>query len=1043
MNLKLRCKRPFAVFLSLLIVFLYTPIPTLATESGDNGVEDIPAPIYSWEFEDGEVEGNSVANAINPKESSQAAVLKEGATVVEDEERGSVPSLGAIASFDMNSTNGEIMHGASGFLYGYSEPNVPTIDLLKPLKPKVFVQKGPDGLQHPSGDGLRVSDSLVEAGVDQIQLYLQDIYYQWPYEYKGLDHYEQIVRKAVRKAKEHKNSDKFVYVLFNEPNGIWFSGNLGEDGFLSAWKRMYKVVKEEDPNAKIAGPNLSYYDSNFHEKFVKYAIENNVLPDQFTWHELSGEDSLGNWEEHINHYRGLEDKYGFERPVVINEYVNPNVNGVPGRLIRWLSRVENSKVNASLAFWHSANTLNELAVDMNKPNGAWWLYKWYGDMTGQTVDVETYQTKILGMYGLASIDEDKGKAYTIFGGEDGVITASMKDIADTKTFKNADSVHVKLYRTKYTGFMGSYEEPRVEFEGNLPLVDGNLNITVNDADSFDAFHAIVTPATDDTITDLQDYERVWTKTYEAENAVLNGAHVVTSGWGAASNEDQFVRGLDSPEKNVRFNVEVPADGKYRLEIYYGNGAALTDGKNRAQGELAKQLLKLDGKDYDVLTYDSTVDIDKFASKKLYLDLSKGTHTLQFSKESGMEASLDKIDLTYVGEKGQELTKTYQFEAEEADYDQGFNLATAKDNFSGAGYIQGSGENQYTVVVEDNGYYDLELGYASDSAQTIDVQKRIVNYASDATADSTLSTEWSQIASYDVEQSSDITSVSGTKVYLTAGVNAIKVTSDEAVSLDYLKVTYQEDVTASESVQVEAEDGELFGDAEITDNVNASGEKVVTNIGESKDNGLSFTVNVEEAGAYKLSIDYINNEPAPIIYTDEHPDGYLHPYNTDLVERYAQIVVNDQTPQTVYFKNTLSWNTVKNHVIDINLDAGENTITLYNDNSYQFNDVVQYAPHFDKFEIAKATLSIDSAAMIALVEELADKEEIPDASAAHALKLHLTAVDRYESQEAAEKVLKHMDSFKQLLDYLQDEALISEKAYRLLRANADAVIKKWQ
>ncbi|SHM57099.1 LamG-like jellyroll fold domain-containing protein [Gracilibacillus kekensis] len=868
------------------------------------------------------------------------------------------PDLGAIANFDMNKTNGEIMHGASGFLYGVSEPNVPTIDLLEPLKPQVVEQKPPNGLQHPTGDGLRVADTYFEAGTEWIQLAVPDMYLQWPYEYEGLDHYEELIRETVRTVKDNRNSDKIVYVIFNEPNGIWFSGNLGEDGFLNAWERMYNVVKEEDSDAKIAGPNLSHYDSNFYEDFVEFAVENNVLPDQFTWHELSGESSLSNWDAHFDHYRSLEEEYGFSRPVVINEYSNPEDPGAAGSMIQWLSRIENSKVNAGLAYWHFANTLNELAADANRPNGAWWLYKWYGDMTGQTVDVETYNAEVDGMYGLTSIDEGKGKAYTIFGGEDGVLTASMENLTDTSAFHDAQSVHVKLYRTKYTGFLGTHEKPRVEFEGNVPLQDGNLNITIRDANELDGYHAIVTPATNDTTTDFQDYNRIWTKKYEAEDAQLNGASVANQGWGAVSNQ-AYVQGLNSSEKNVKLDVTVPQDGKYKLEVFYGNGAPLTDGKNRAQGELARQLLTLNGEEYKTLTYDSTVDSDVFSSETVYLDLEEGTHSLQFSYESGMEASLDKFDLTYVGEKDQDLTKTYLFEAEEASYSDGFTLKSEKDNYSSAGYITGSGENQYTVVVEDNGYYDLELGYASDSKQSISVQKRIVNYPENATAEAKLSTEWNEIAKQDIETSEDITSVSGSKIYLTAGANSIILASQEEVSLDYLKVTHLPEETSSNSTIVEAEDGDVFGEAKIIENKNTSGEQVVSNIGENKNNGLSFDVEVEEAGAYKLSIDYINDEPAPVIYNEDHPDGYLHPYNTDLVERYAQIVVNEQSPQTVYFRNTLSWDTVKNHVVDVTLKAGKNTITLYNDNSYQFNDVVQYAPHFDKFEIAKSTLSDES------------------------------------------------------------------------------------
>lgn len=87
---------------------------------------------------------------------------------------------------------------------------------------------------------------------------------------------------------------------------------------------------------------------------------------------------------------------------------------------------------------------------------------------------------------------------------------------------------------------------------------------------------------------------------------------------------------------------------------------------------------------------------------------------------------------------------------------------------------------------------------------------------------------------------------------------------------------------------------------------------------------------------------------------------MHPYNTDLVERYAQITVNNGTPQTVYFRNTLSWEVFNNVVMDVTLEAGENTITFSNDNSYKFSEVVDdYAPTFDKFEIIPAAVAADT------------------------------------------------------------------------------------
>lgn len=43
---------------------------------------------------------------------------------------------------DMTDELGEIMHGASGFLYGISSEDVPTMNLITPLKPKVLATKG-------------------------------------------------------------------------------------------------------------------------------------------------------------------------------------------------------------------------------------------------------------------------------------------------------------------------------------------------------------------------------------------------------------------------------------------------------------------------------------------------------------------------------------------------------------------------------------------------------------------------------------------------------------------------------------------------------------------------------------------------------------------------------------------------------------------------------------------------------------------------------------------------------------------------------------
>ncbi|WP_088052433.1 FIMAH domain-containing protein [Virgibacillus dakarensis] len=60
-----------------------------------------------------------------------------------------------------------------------------------------------------------------------------------------------------------------------------------------------------------------------------------------------------------------------------------------------------------------------------------------------------------------------------------------------------------------------------------------------------------------------------------------------------------------------------------------------------------------------------------------------------------------------------------------------------------------------------------------------------------------------------------------------------------------------------------------------------------------------------------------------------------------------------------------------------------------------------------------------------------------------LTLHLSAVSHYESKQLADKVVKHLKSFKPLLEYGLKNALISKDAYNTLMMNTDALIEKWE
>lgn len=58
-------------------------------------------------------------------------------------------------------------------------------------------------------------------------------------------------------------------------------------------------------------------------------------------------------------------------------------------------------------------------------------------------------------------------------------------------------------------------------------------------------------------------------------------------------------------------------------------------------------------------------------------------------------------------------------------------------------------------------------------------------------------------------------------------------------------------------------------------------------------------------------------------------------------------------------------------------------------------------------------------------------------------LHLTSVSHFESNDNHSKVIKHLQGFKQLLDYQYDNTDLSDAAYHTLKENADALIAKWE
>lgn len=82
-------------------------------------------------------------------------------------------------------------------------------------------------------------------------------------------------------------------------------------------------------------------------------------------------------------------------------------------------------------------------------------------------------------------------------------------------------------------------------------------------------------------------------------------------------------------------------------------------------------------------------------------------------------------------------------------------------------------------------------------------------------------------------------------------------------------------------------------------------------------------------------------------------------------------------------------------------------------------------------------------MQTIVQYYEDQKEFANASAAKALRMHLTAVGLFEKQMATDKAIKHMQGLKVLLDQQIENKLISKEAYQVLTADMEYLLKKWQ
>jgi hypothetical protein len=385
-----------------------------------------------------------------------------------------------------------VTHVGTGSLYGLASASTPADSLVQALKPNTFVQMAPGGSQLPNGEPAPAGDSLVvapkaAAAGAKVVVRMPDWYPNFPYQWVSWSNWLSAVDQQVDAVKSSGATNISAYELWNEPDWTWDTTNAG--AFDAGWARTYNEVRSKDATTPIQGPSYSAWDQSWMTTFLTDAKASGTVPDIIAWHELQGSSGIA---AHIAAYRALESSLGISpRPIAIEEYGTPSEMGNSGALIGYAAKFERGGVHdAELAFWNHYGTLGDTLTDTGgSPNGSYWTYKWYGDMSGNMLT--TTPPAQTGIDGLASLNGAGNQISVITGGCTGSCAVTVNGLSSLSAF--GSTVHVKLEYSPGTGRTTASPGPITISDTDYSVSNGSITVPVT-MNASDGYHLVVTPS---------------------------------------------------------------------------------------------------------------------------------------------------------------------------------------------------------------------------------------------------------------------------------------------------------------------------------------------------------------------------------------------------------------------------------------------------------------------------------------------------------------------------------------------------------------------
>ncbi|CAG7612479.1 ricin-type beta-trefoil lectin domain protein [Actinacidiphila bryophytorum] len=398
---------------------------------------------------------------------------------------GGSSGTGSTLVVDASSVVRPVTHVGSGTLDGLKDETTPPASVVVPLHLNQ-IRQAPPGTQHrpngypvPVGDAMKVSATAMQAGAKMtvnMADYLDGFPYNWPGWTGWLADVDSMTA-AVKARPDVTNINAFE--PWNEPDWTWPSA---AGSFTDGWTRTVQQVRKTLPDMPILGPSISYLNLDWMRNFLTAAKASGTLPDVICWHELGGWKNVTN---DVQAYRSLEQQLGISaRPISIDEYATTSEIDVPSSTNHYVAQFERDGVrDAERAFWYEAGTLNGLLYN-NQPTASYWMYKWYGDQTGNVVKVTPTQNQD----GVAAYDSGQKTFSLVFGGESGSNTVKVSGLGAM-----GSSVTATLRYVPGSGRTTNVASATTLSSAAYPVTDGTVTFPVPDEDPSGAYQLVLTP----------------------------------------------------------------------------------------------------------------------------------------------------------------------------------------------------------------------------------------------------------------------------------------------------------------------------------------------------------------------------------------------------------------------------------------------------------------------------------------------------------------------------------------------------------------------